>query len=76
MAPPQLPADAPVANLVHPVEPRLLLPLRQDLQLALHHGLLRLTRHLAAGDVPELGDEGVGLTASAVTLQLSSNNDI
>mmetsp|Transcript_40170 Transcript_40170/g.96285 ORF Transcript_40170/g.96285 Transcript_40170/m.96285 type:complete len:738 (+) Transcript_40170:1120-3333(+) len=38
VAPPQLPADAPILDVVQPVEPGLLVLLREDLQLPTAHG--------------------------------------
>eukprot|EP00965_Chrysotila_dentata_P002151 70740-Pleurochrysis_carterae.AAC.1 len=52
MAPPKLARDAPVADVVKPAEPRLVVLLRDDLELAVANRVGRALRHPAAVDPP------------------------
>ena len=52
MAPPQLARDAPVADVLEPAEPRLLVLVGVDLEVAVAHRVGRSLRHPAAVDPP------------------------
>mmetsp|Transcript_9183 Transcript_9183/g.21424 ORF Transcript_9183/g.21424 Transcript_9183/m.21424 type:complete len:522 (+) Transcript_9183:1636-3201(+) len=59
VAPPQLPGDTPVVDVVEPVEPSLLKPLRDDLELSALHSLHSTVRHAPRLDEPLRADEGL-----------------
>ncbi|OQA96872.1 MAG: hypothetical protein BWY25_02203 [Chloroflexi bacterium ADurb.Bin222] len=56
MAPPQLPADAPVADVLHPMEPHLLKMVGDDAHRPVAHDLHRLRRERPGADEPLSAD--------------------
>jgi hypothetical protein len=71
MSPPELSADAPVLNVIKPLEPDLLLTLGQDSEFALTDSIGGPLGHAATADVP-LG-ENKGLN-DILTLSTDRNS--
>mmetsp|Transcript_33974 Transcript_33974/g.53023 ORF Transcript_33974/g.53023 Transcript_33974/m.53023 type:complete len:257 (-) Transcript_33974:1016-1786(-) len=58
MTPPQLTTDTPIADVVEPIEPRLFVLFRNDLQFLISDGIGGSLGHGIAVDVPLGGDHG------------------
>ena len=68
MPPPQLARDAPIVDVVHPVQVNLTIVLRVDRDLAALHGLDRAPRHRLNLDEPLRRKSRLNHRATAVTL--------
>mmetsp|Transcript_56266 Transcript_56266/g.98732 ORF Transcript_56266/g.98732 Transcript_56266/m.98732 type:complete len:269 (-) Transcript_56266:894-1700(-) len=67
VSPPELPADAPVVDVLQPVVPHLLEPFRwQDGDLSTAHRLHRALRHVLRGDEPLFRDHGLDHLAASL----------
>ena len=66
MSPPQLARDAPVVDVVHPVQINLFVVFRDDGDLAAFDGLDRFLRQRLNFDEPLLGEAGLDNSPAAV----------
>ena len=68
MSPPQLPTYAPIANVVHPVEIHLGEAIRNDLCVAVCHGVSRRLSERLHLDVPLAGDNRLDDAVTPITV--------